>query len=182
MNPPAFIADEVVGAPLDFKWNGPGEHVGPMETVTPLLERIGHKTSCGVWSLGAGVLLWGGWRLKGHAPEADAVIEVAEAMFMHQVDLRYLDRDAGPRVDRPESLPAHAVAKELLYFAWYALSDRHWNKYYQPVTDVFHPTHLVRHILPAAHKKTFAAWLCDDRASRCGRAQTGRALSQEEEF
>lgn len=103
MNPPAFIADEVVGAPLDFKWNGPGEHVGPMETVTPLLERIGHKTSCGVWSLGAGVLLWGGWRLKGHAPEADAVIEVAEAMFMHQVDLRYLDRDAGPRVDRPES-------------------------------------------------------------------------------
>jgi hypothetical protein len=157
MKHPSWIPEQVVGAPIEFKWSGASDHVGPMETVTPLLNMLSGKTTCGQVSLIAGLLQWAAWRLNGHT-DSEHNLWLAEAAFAYQVDWRYCDVDAGREpVDQP---PAQSAMMLVNSFARQALDyDEFWNSYYQPVRLVFHAAHVVQHILPKSERAVFEGWL-----------------------
>ena len=156
---PDFIPQAIEGRPLDFKWEGSREHIGPTETVTPLMERIWNTTTCGQWTLNAGLLLWAGHRLKGHIDVAH-FFQLAEAMFAGQVDWRYVDRERGPKGKAPDQPPELSASMRLISFARASIDrEEYWDNYYQPVKETFHSAHIVRHILPADVRKSFEAWL-----------------------
>jgi hypothetical protein len=156
---PGFIPAAVENRPLDFKWNGARDHIGPTETVTPLMERVWGTTTCGQITLCAGLLLWGGWRLRGHT-DTETLLLLAEAAFAYQVDWRYLREDLVPFKRPPDEPPALSASMALIDFAQIALNPKkNWDNYYQPVRETFHSAHVVRHILPADVRKPFDAWL-----------------------
>lgn len=154
-----LIPQLLLGAVLDFKWEGAREHIGPTETVTPLLNHIGGTTSCAQISLCAGVLLWGASRLQGFV-EVEHNFELAEAAFAYQVDWRYVDIDAGPKGKAPDQPPALSAMMRLNQFMRNSIDkDEYWDSFYQPVSETFHSIHIVNHILPKPVKKDFENWL-----------------------
>jgi hypothetical protein len=155
---PSFIPD-MSGEPIDFAWDGPEAHIGPTETVTPLLDLLAGTTTCGQVTMCAGVLLWGAWRLKGHTA-VEHNFELAEAAFAWQIDYRYIDVDRGPKGKPPDQPPAQSAMMKLNSFMRREMdADEYWNSYYQPVRETFHSAHLVRHILPKDARKEFETWL-----------------------
>ena len=160
VSPPPYVVQAGIQAlPLDFRWDGSGEHTGPMQTVTKLLARLAGTTTCGQVSLCAGVLQWGAWRLSPHTP-VDSCLRLAEAAFAYQVDFRYLDFEQRSKEELPDEPPALSAMMELDRFMAYSIdADEYWNSYYQPVTETFHSVHLVRHILPKPKRKMFEEWL-----------------------
>ena len=160
MTPPTFIARaEIRSLPLDFQWKGTGEHIGPVERVTKLLNSLSGTTTCGQVTLCSGVLQWGAWRLQGHTP-VEHGFELAESAFAWQVDHRYVDEDQGPLGATPDEPPALSAMMELSEFMQQALNaKRWWNRYYQPISETFHSVHVVRHILPKTKRKLFDQWL-----------------------
>lgn len=154
---PEFIPQSIVGVPVDFRWEGAREHIGPTETVTPLFERLGGTTTCGQISMCSGILLWGAWRLKGHAP-VEHNFELAQASFAYQIDWRYVDIEVEPKGKAPDQPPALSAMMKLNSFLRASLRD-YWNSYYIPISETFHSAHIVKHILPAEHAKAFQHWL-----------------------
>lgn len=166
---PRFIPAVVAEAPIDFKWKGDREHIGPAEVVTPLLVRLAKATMCGQVTMMAGVLYWAGWRLKDHAPvPAKRFLQLAPAAFAYQVNELYVDLGPPPEYEEYEEdfTPALSAAYEIEGFARHALNAKEfWNPYYPPVSQTFHMAHLVKHIVPRTMKKGFEKWL-DDLAGR----------------
>lgn len=157
--PPKYLQRAAIyRAPCDFPWKGSLDHVGPMETVTPLLNRIAGKTGLAEVTLFAGVLEWGAWRLRGFVGP-DPSLQLLEAAFAYQVDFRYANADAIV-IPVPESPPAESASRQLLYLGRQIIYPEYfWMAYSTPVREVFHAIHLVRHILPKAAKKQFSDWL-----------------------
>lgn len=156
---PDFIPASIVGAPLDFLWEGAQAHIGPVEVVTPLMKRLGQGTGLAQVALCAGVLLWLTWRLR-EATEVDHNLELAEAAFAYCVDWRYIDVDAGPKGKAPEQPPALSAAKKVNSLMRRALNhETYWNSFYQPVGETFHSANIVNHILPRATQRVFEGWL-----------------------
>ena len=159
MKQPSWIPEQIVGAPIEFKWSGAGDHVGPMETVTPLLDMLSAKTTCAEISLIAGLLQWTAWRLNGHT-DTEHNVWLAEAAFAYQVDWRYCDVNAGPKGKPVDQPPAQSAMMVVNRFARQALDyDEFWNSYYQPVRQVFHAAHVVQHIVPKSERSVFDSWL-----------------------
>jgi hypothetical protein len=154
---PPFIPASITGTPLEFEWKGAREHIGPTETLTPLLKQLGSTTTCGQISMCAGILLWGAWRLKGATP-IERYVELAEATFAYQVDWRYLNLEAEPLIPAPDQPPAVSAMTELNNFLVAAVRD-YWISYYIPVAETFHSSHVVKHILPKKAAKDFQTWL-----------------------
>jgi len=155
---PDFIPN-ITDAPMDFVWRGAQDHIGPTETMTPLLDLLAGTTTCGQVAMCAGILLWGTWRFKGHAP-VEHNLELAEAAFAWQVDYRYVDVNRGPKGTPPDEPPALSATMKLNALMRSELDDdEYWYNYYQPVRETFHSAHIVRHVLPKAAKKEFEAWL-----------------------
>lgn len=156
---PNYIPESIVGTPIDFPWLGDREHIGPTQTVTPLLEMLGDKTTCAHLSLGAGILQWACWRLAGHA-EVDRELDFVEAIFAYQVDPRYL-KESARSGDKPfDDTPASKALKEIDWLMVKATNpERYWHSYYNPIMEVFHSAHVVRHILSSSARKTFGDWL-----------------------
>lgn len=156
---PSYIPASIVGAPLDFRWEGARDHMGPTETITPLLDMLASTTTAAQIAMCAGVLSWGAWRLKGHTP-VEHNFELAEAAFAYMVDWRYVDRDAGPKGKAPDQPPAVSAMMQLNRFMRLELNhDEYWDNYFQPVRETFHAVHIVRHILPKATVAEFDSWL-----------------------
>src|SRR5262245_40622480 len=79
---PQFVPAAVTEAPLDFAWKGDRRHIGPVETVTPLMDRLSGSTICAQVTLMAGMLVWAAWRLKpGASQESRRFLQLAEAAF-----------------------------------------------------------------------------------------------------
>jgi hypothetical protein len=173
---PSYVPPSIVGAPLNFHWEGASDHIGPVETVTPLLDLLAGTTTTAQIAMCAGILSWGAWRLKGHV-EVEHNFELAEAAFAYVVDWRYVDRDAGPRGKAPDQPPALSAMKQLNRFMRLGLNqDKYWDSYFQPVWETFHSAHIVRHILPNAMRSDFESWL----ATLVGRIKSHWAKPDEE--
>lgn len=156
---PNFISPDVVGAPIDCEWEGAQAHIGPVETVTPLLTHLGRGTGLAQVAMCAGILLWMTWRLKPIA-DVDHNLELAEAAFAYSIDWRYLDVNAGPRGKAPDQPPEASSAKKVNSLVRRALdAESHWNSFFTPVGETFHAAHIVQHIMPKSHKAEFVKWL-----------------------
>lgn len=132
-------------------------HIGPVETVTPLLKRLDGASTCAQVSLCAGVVLWGAWRLQPFTPVAELLL-LAEAAFAWQVDWRYVDSQRGPTGTPPDQPPALSASLELHGFLRKALLQRIWETGAPPVARTFHASHVVRHVLPKGIVKSFESW------------------------
>lgn len=155
---PPNASESICSAPTDFRWSGARDHIGPVETVTPLLERLGNTTTCAQVTLCAGVFWWGFTRLSSFSA-LDHCQELFEAAFAYQVDWRYCDRDQGPTAEVPDHPAADSALLQLTHFMRAALGERSWSSYYQPVTSTFHSAHIVQHILPKQNQGMFNEWL-----------------------
>jgi hypothetical protein len=162
---PSFIPAALAEAPVDFKWKGDREHIGPVQLVTPLMERLMGVTQCGQVTQVAGLLYWAGWRLKDLAPApAKRFLLMAPAIFAYQVDALYFDRGPVPEYEEYEEdfTPPLSAAFEIEGYARRALdAEQYWNMYYTPVRPAFHMAHLVNHIMPKKLKKDFEKWLAE---------------------
>jgi len=178
---PTFIPPSVEG-PLDFKWLGAREHIGPTETMTPLLDMLAGTTTCGQMAMCAGILLWGSWRFKGHVP-VEHNFELAEAAFAWQTDYRFVDIDRGPKGKAPDQPPALSATMKLNSYMRASMNPKYWESYFQPVRETFHSSHIVRHVLPKAAKKEFETWLTE-LAARVKRlaAKPDEDFKREDEF
>lgn len=157
---PAYIPAGLRGSPVDFEWRGALGHIGPEGAVTPLMKKLDGLTTCGQLSLCAGLLTWAAWRLFDETPEAAPALELAEAAFAHQVDWRYVDRDAGHVRATPDEPPALSALLQVSLFMWEGMSvDWFWDSYYAPINQTFHAAHIVQHILPKAHRPAMVRWL-----------------------
>lgn len=155
---PGFVPESVQG-PLDFAWRGARDHIGPTETVTPLLDMLAGTTTCGQLAMCAGILLWGSWRFKGQA-EVEHNFELAEAAFAWHFNYRYVNTNRGPTGAPPDQPPAVSATMKLNGYMRQAMDPaQYWEKYYQPVRETFHAAHIVSHVLPKSAKKEFEAWL-----------------------
>lgn len=151
------IPAEVSKAPIEFKWLSARDHIGPVETMTPLMLEFCNTTTCAQVTLCAGMFCWGFMRLSAFS-SLDHFHELFEAAFAFQYDWRYCDRDQGPIEEVPDQPPADSALLQLTYFMRAAIGERIWSSYYQPVTSTFHSAHIVHHILPASIKKEFVTW------------------------
>jgi hypothetical protein len=157
--PPYIEKAGIVGAPLDFPWQGPQAHIGPVETVNKMFNLIGYKTTCGMLSQAAGIISWGAWRLEGHT-NVKVLLQMVEASFAFQVHPCYVDPDGAPTRKPKERPAAESAAAKLQLLLWEGLdADRYWHSYYQPHDSAFHSAYLVRHIMPKSKKKVFSDWL-----------------------
>ncbi|MFI2475936.1 hypothetical protein [Nocardia xishanensis] len=156
---PAFVRVSEPDAPLDCVWEGASDHIGPTETVTPLVDRLSGTTTCAQIALCAGVLLWGTWRLRG-LTQVEHNLELAEAAFAYCVDWRYVDVDAGPKGRAPHQPPEQSAMMQLNRFMRAALSrDHFWDSFFQPVFETFHSANIVHHILKPEDRPGFDRWL-----------------------
>jgi len=156
---PSFIPASIVTAPIDFPWRGAQAHIGPVEVVTPLLKSLGQGTGLAQVAQCAGVLLWAIWRLK-NAANVDHNLEVAEAAFAYCVDWRYFDETADPWHEVLDQPPALSAAMKVNSLMLRALDhEAYWNSFYQPVSETFHSTNIVHHILPKPQRRDFKIWL-----------------------
>lgn len=160
MTIPSYIAQpEIVGAPLDFVWKGPQEHIGPMETVNRMFDLIGYKTTCGMLTQAAGIISWGAWRLKGYT-EVNVLLQMVEASFAFQVHPYYIDRNGVITYEPKPEPAADSAAAKLQVLLWQGLNEKKWwSSYFQPHDSAFHSAYLVRHIMPKNKKRIFSAWL-----------------------
>lgn len=156
--PPKYIPEAIIGAPIDFPWEGRRAHAGPMQTVTKLLNRLASTTTCGQLTMCAGILEWAAWRLYGHLP-IDNTLHFCDAAFAYQVDQRYADADAGDIRKPPPGPPELAALMEISGYLWSAMGPDFATSYFQPIPDTFHAAHVTRHITPKAHRKAFDQWL-----------------------
>lgn len=149
----------IVGAPLDFKWEGALSHIGPVETVNKMFNLIGYKTTCGMLTQAAGIISWGAWRLQGHT-DVSVLLNMIEASFAFQVHPHYVDRDGADTWEPEDEPAAESCASELQALLWEGLdADSWWRSYYQPHDSAFHSAYVVRHIMPKNKKKIFSNWL-----------------------
>lgn len=156
---PAFIPDQVVGAPAQFAWRGANCHCGPSIAVTPLLRRLDNTTTCGQLTLCAGLLTWAAWRFMGCTDQAGPGLELVEAAFAYQVDWRYADRDAGTVYMPPDTPPVRSALMEVAVYMWEGLNkDGFWDSYYTPIMQTFHAAHVVQHVMPKAERLAFVRW------------------------
>jgi hypothetical protein len=156
---PSFVPPTIVDAPIDCKWGGAQEHIGPTETVTPLLLNLGRGNGLAQVAMCAGILLWLTWRLKT-LTEVDHNLELAEAAFAYTIDWRYVNVDAGPKGKAPDQPPAVSAAKKVNSFMRRALDhEAHWHSFYTPVDSTFHSSHVVQHIMPKERRIDFERWL-----------------------
>lgn len=158
---------DTTSEPLTTEWKGYNAHIGPVQTVTKLVNMLSGKTTCATVSMMSGVLLWGAQRLhpfvKGAPLEnADFLYEMAEAMFAWQHHWMYLDSKQLPksgfnnRIDQPVQDSASIV---LLQFAKKNMKEKHWNSFYQPIMDLSHMIHTLRFVEAENTKKEFTTWL-----------------------
>lgn len=156
---PSYIEATIVGAPMDFVWDGAQAHIGPVETVTPLMKHLGRCTGLAEVGLCAGVLLWGTWRLSGIADNRHH-LELGQAAFAYGVDWRYVDPNAGPDLAPPDQPPAVSATMKLGDLMRRALDhDTYWNSFYIPVGETFHSANIVSHILSKDARRQFERWL-----------------------
>ncbi len=156
--PPSYIPNDIIGAPIDFVWEGTRAHAGPMQTMTKLLDRLAGTTTCGQLAMCAGILEWLAWRLQGHLA-IDNTLHFCDAAFAHQVDPRYADRSAGDLTKPPPSPPELAALMEVSGYLWMQMDPEFSSSYFQPVPETFHAANVVRHTIPKSHKKSFDEWL-----------------------
>lgn len=145
--------------PLTEKWKGSKRHIGPVQTITPLVELLGGKTTCGTLALMSGVMSWGAARLQpfGDASYCD---ELADAGFAFHSDWRHVNIKGGPRGKSPDQPVVHSAAMDLrAIYAGAVYGETPWNSFYQPLMEASHLVHIVRFILPKEPKKAFDAWL-----------------------
>jgi hypothetical protein len=156
---PKFIPEEIVGAPIDFPWEGAQEHIGPVETLTPLMMHLGRGNGLAQVAMCAGILLWLTWRLKT-LTDVEHNLELAEAAFAYTIDWRYVDINAGPKGKAPDQPPEVSAAKKVNSLVRRALNqDTYWNSFFTPVAETFHAANVVQHIVPTSQKGAFEHWL-----------------------
>ena len=156
---PDYVPAEIVGAPISCEWKGAQAHIGPVETLTPLMVQLGRGTAATQVAMCAGILLWLTWRLKTLTP-VEHNLELAEAAFAYNIDWRYLDVDAGPKGKAPDQPPAESAAKKVNRWMRDAVdAETRWNSFYTAVGETFHSSHVVKFITPRRYKPDFTAWL-----------------------
>lgn len=150
---------DMSGGPFAPGWKGRSAHIGPVATVTPLVDMLSGKTTCATVTMMSGVLLWGCQRLK-HFTETDFCYELAEAAFAWQHDWRYVDVTAEPYFSPPDDPPEETALYSLDEFVRDSIEDRDkWTSFYQPIMPLFHMCNMVNFILPKAHRPAFEGWL-----------------------
>jgi hypothetical protein len=156
---PSFIPAAIVDAPIDCAWEGAQAHIGPTETVTPLLLNLGRGNGLAQVAMCAGILLWLTWRLKTLA-DVSQNLELAEAAFAYTVDWRYLDLAAGANHQPPDQPPEKSATMKVTNFMFSTLNQKkQWHSFYTPVDSTFHSSHVVQHLMPKAHRRDFEGWL-----------------------
>lgn len=167
----AFIPEELGRANAVFAWKGLGSHIGPVDRPSKMTPLLMHKTTAALQSIAAGLLLWGARALAASLDKDHLghVVHKVEASFAYQVNHRYVDFDAGPKLTKVERPPARSAMFELEKFfhraTWH---EEYWTAEHSPVIECSAMIYLVRHILPREAKAPFEGWLCEvlERAGR----------------
>jgi hypothetical protein len=155
--PPAYIMKSgVVGAPVEFKWGQPPDHIGPYEG-TALHDAVYRLTHCAAVTLAAGLEEWSAWRFHGMVDSAPYLAH-AEALPAWAVDARYYK---GPSdLENVESPPAESAMSVLGDLACNA-TEKQYLKYpatCPPATQV-HQAFLLRYVIPKSSRKAFDEWI-----------------------
>lgn len=159
LNLPIFDEFDFDVEPIAPDWKGPIAHVGPLETVTPLVEKLSGKTTFATIAMMAGVISWGERRLRSFT-QTDFIAELAEASFAWHFDWRYVDTTAEPCFSPPEQPPAFAASFTIDEFLRDSMFRKGlWYSFYQPIMSLFHMANVVRFILPEPIKDPFEEWL-----------------------
>lgn len=146
-------------APLVRTWKGADEHIGPLEAVTPVLQRMAGKTTCGTVSIMAGLMVWGARRIRGFY-DTDFCLEMAEAAFAWQHDWRYFDHLAEPYKDTPDQPPEESatfVLDDLLRGT--LTGESVFYSFDQPTFPAMHMAYVVNHIMTKETRPVFEEWL-----------------------
>ena len=157
---PSYIPADVVGAPLEFAWEGSRAHRGDGHVMNKSLDALTSTTTTGQYVLLAGVVEWALWRLEGHTDTTQAR-HFRDALFAYQVDIRYADRKAGAWDGEPEADPAAAALYSICRFAFRAMNPKWQTSYFQPIPETYHASKLLRHTLPKKRNRAFGAWIRD---------------------
>lgn len=145
--------------PLPKGWQGARDHIGPVQTVTPLVDRLSGKTTCATVSLLAGVVSWGERRLRAHC-DVEFLRELSAAMFAWQHDWRLVNTEVAPR-GKPPDQPIEASAP-MVFRSFVRKSIRGedpWHSFYQPIMQLYHLVKVTEFLLPDADRSTFQTWL-----------------------
>ncbi|MCA9683812.1 MAG: hypothetical protein KC457_16550 [Myxococcales bacterium] len=152
-------------SPLAPGWEGPLAHIGPVQTVTPLVDMLSGKTTCATVTLLSGVLLWGARRLQSFT-ETDFLYELAAAAFAWQHDWRSFVASAEPYTEAPDEPIAESAAFTIDAFLRDSIEgEKPWHSFYQPIMPLFHMANVVNFILPSELRGPFEEWL----VGACGR-------------
>lgn len=155
----ALDSIDMSAAPLPANWQGALDHIGPVQTVTPLVDRLSGKTTCATVAMIAGVVTWGAARLRPFT-DTGFLYELAEASFAWQFDWRYLDTEVEPKgkpADQPVEVSAPMVLRSFVRKS--IRGEKPWHSFYQPTMELFHMSSGVSFILPPDLRDIFEDWL-----------------------
>lgn len=146
-------------APLAPKWTHSHDHMGPVQTTTPLWEKLYGRTTCGTVTMMSGVMLWAAARL-GHFCDTAYMREMAEAGFAWQLDWRFLREDVPPPEGLPKPETPEGAGPAIFQFMWSAIrGEGPWNSFSQPIFDLVHMAYLANFIMPKSALPEFEKWL-----------------------
>jgi hypothetical protein len=158
-NLPILADIDFAREPLTEAWKGSLNHIGPVQTITPLVELLAGKTTCGTVTLMSGVTAWGAARLRPFT-DVSFLDEMADAVFAWQADWRYLNGTGGPREPSPEQPVAISAAMTIRSLFINSINTpTEWHSFYQPLMKASHIVNIVQFILPKDAKKAFKTWL-----------------------
>lgn len=154
----SFQSFDFAADPITDKWKGANKHIGPVQTVTPLVELLAGKTTFGTVSLMSGVIAWAAARLRPFT-DVSYLDDLFDATFAWQHDWRYLKPKADPRgePDQPPEVSAAMVLRGTYLLA--ICRPISWRSFYQPVMEASHLVNVTEFILPKDAKSAFKDWL-----------------------
>lgn len=147
--------------PMTDAWEGPDAHIGPVQTITPLVRLLGGKTTFGTVTLMSGVIVWAAARLRPFT-DVSYLDELAVAAFAWQHDRLYLQHKATPKGKAPEEpveVSAAMVLREM--FLRSIFRPIAWKGYHQPLIQASHLVNVTAFILPDPARDAFEVWLKD---------------------
>ena len=156
---PSFIPDGLEAEGGDFVWRGTSDHIGPLDTETPLMRQFHGLTSCGCFCMAAGLMQWGAVRFS-QLIDTSSLLQVSEAAFAFMSDPTAISLDQLYGEGVPEKPKVVSAFRKVRRNAMVCIEPGRWYENALPPTrELFHLAFLVRHLTGKTFAPAFDAWI-----------------------